>query len=140
MVSLHCSTLPPFNKISYSSPPANLTTRIHIFSAPPVRAHPSPSLPPSGHGPPPPWQPARDNRHHHNQRFLRPGALARLRDRRIVARSLRSSACLLLPRSVPAPTPGSEEQGGSGQGRVFLAAVVAGHGGVLGYARAVAGS
>ncbi|TKW37855.1 hypothetical protein SEVIR_1G076250v4 [Setaria viridis] len=37
----------------------------------------------------------------HHQRFLRPGALARLRDSRIVARSLRSSACLLLPRSAP---------------------------------------
>jgi hypothetical protein len=54
----------------------------------------------------------RDNRHHHNQRFLRPGALARLRDSRIVARSLRSSACLLLPRPVPAPPPVSAEQGG----------------------------
>jgi len=39
----------------------------------------------------------------HHQ-FLRPGALARLRDSRIVARSLRSSACLLLPRSAP-PSP-----------------------------------
>ncbi|RLN07811.1 uncharacterized protein C2845_PM11G15220 [Panicum miliaceum] len=38
----------------------------------------------------------------HHQ-FLRPGALARLRDSRIVARSLRSSACLLLPRSAPPP-------------------------------------
>nr|CAB3445692.1 unnamed protein product [Digitaria exilis] len=38
---------------------------------------------------------------HH--RFLRPGALARLRDSRIVARSVRSSACLLLQRSSPAP-------------------------------------
>ncbi|CAN6247090.1 unnamed protein product [Urochloa humidicola] len=38
---------------------------------------------------------------HHHHRFLRPGALARLRDSRIVARSLRSSACLLLPRSAP---------------------------------------
>ncbi|AQK60467.1 uncharacterized protein [Zea mays] len=38
------------------------------------------------------------------QRFLRPGALARLRDSRIVARSVRSSACLLLPRSAP-PSP-----------------------------------
>ncbi|TVU00161.1 hypothetical protein EJB05_54419, partial [Eragrostis curvula] len=52
--------------------------------------------------------------HHH--RFLRPGALARLRDSRIVARSLRSSACLLLPRSVPAspapPPVSAAEQGG----------------------------
>ncbi|OEL30796.1 hypothetical protein BAE44_0008186 [Dichanthelium oligosanthes] len=40
---------------------------------------------------------------HH--RFLRPGALARLRDSRIVARSLRSSACLLLPRSAPPSSP-----------------------------------
>ncbi|PUZ74197.1 hypothetical protein GQ55_1G046200 [Panicum hallii var. hallii] len=39
----------------------------------------------------------------HHQ-FLRPGALARLRDSRIVARSLWSSACLLLPRSAP-PSP-----------------------------------
>uniref|UniRef100_A0A0A9BXE5 Uncharacterized protein n=1 Tax=Arundo donax TaxID=35708 RepID=A0A0A9BXE5_ARUDO len=43
-------------------------------------------------------------RHHH--RFLRPGAPARLRDSKIVARPLRSSACLLLPRSaLPAPAP-----------------------------------
>ena len=43
----------------------------------------------------------------HHQ-FLRPGALARLRDSRIVARSLRSSACLLLPRSaLPSPAPPS---------------------------------
>ncbi|PAN04172.1 hypothetical protein PAHAL_1G047000 [Panicum hallii] len=39
----------------------------------------------------------------HHQ-FLRPGALARLRDSRIVARSLWSSACLLLPRPAP-PSP-----------------------------------
>ncbi|KAL6629880.1 hypothetical protein ACP70R_029645 [Stipagrostis hirtigluma subsp. patula] len=52
-------------------------------------------------------------RSHH--RFLRPGALARLRDSKIVARSLRSSAaCLLLPRSVvpPPPSPPAAEQGG----------------------------
>ncbi|CAL4889790.1 unnamed protein product [Urochloa decumbens] len=36
-----------------------------------------------------------------NHRFLRPGALARLRDSRIVARSLRSSACFLLARPAP---------------------------------------
>ncbi|CAL4971233.1 unnamed protein product [Urochloa decumbens] len=44
--------------------------------------------------------PERNGTSHHH-RFLRPGALARLRDSRIVARSLRSSACLLLPRSAP---------------------------------------
>ncbi|CAD6247985.1 unnamed protein product [Miscanthus lutarioriparius] len=50
--------------------------------------------------------PRASERHHQqqHQRFLRPGALARLRDSRIVARSVRSSACLLLPRSAP-PSP-----------------------------------
>ncbi|CAL5060129.1 unnamed protein product [Urochloa decumbens] len=43
--------------------------------------------------------PERHGSSHH--RFLRPGALARLRDSRIVARSLRSSACLLLARPAP---------------------------------------
>uniref|UniRef100_A0A0A9HAK0 Uncharacterized protein n=1 Tax=Arundo donax TaxID=35708 RepID=A0A0A9HAK0_ARUDO len=43
---------------------------------------------------------------HSHHRFLRAGALARLRDSKIVARSLRSSACLLLPRSaLPLPAP-----------------------------------
>ncbi|KAL5207503.1 hypothetical protein ABZP36_031938 [Zizania latifolia] len=52
-------------------------------------------------------------------RFLRPGALARLRDSRIVARSLRSAAAasrLLptsLPPSPPPPPPAvAEQQGG----------------------------
>ncbi|KAL6888711.1 hypothetical protein ACP4OV_009737 [Aristida adscensionis] len=54
----------------------------------------------------------------HHQRFLRPGALARLRDSRIVARSLRSAAaCLLLPRSVlpapPSPARAAADQGGA---------------------------
>ncbi|PWZ29592.1 hypothetical protein Zm00014a_001590 [Zea mays] len=43
-------------------------------------------------------------RQQQQQRFLRPGALARLRDSRIVARSVRSSSYLLLPRSAP-PSP-----------------------------------
>uniref|UniRef100_A0A0E0CG29 Uncharacterized protein n=1 Tax=Oryza meridionalis TaxID=40149 RepID=A0A0E0CG29_9ORYZ len=51
-------------------------------------------------------------------RFLRPGALARLRDSRIVARSLRSAATHLLPTSLPpAPTLPpqvvAEQQGGA---------------------------
>ncbi|KAJ1278008.1 hypothetical protein BS78_04G047300 [Paspalum vaginatum] len=73
----------------------------------------------------------RASEHHHHHRFLRPGALARLRDSRIVARSLRSSACLLLPRSAPPlpapPVPAAAEQaaaprflGTSGSGRYPL--------------------
>uniref|UniRef100_A0A0E0JVX1 Uncharacterized protein n=1 Tax=Oryza punctata TaxID=4537 RepID=A0A0E0JVX1_ORYPU len=53
-------------------------------------------------------------------RFLRPGALARLRDSRIVARSLRSAAAAaatrLLPTSLPPPPPTSlvaEQHGGA---------------------------
>ncbi|OQU84426.1 uncharacterized protein LOC110435014 [Sorghum bicolor] len=51
--------------------------------------------------------PRASERHHHyqHQRFLRPGALARLRDSRIVARSVRSSACLLLPPRSASPSP-----------------------------------
>ncbi|KQJ93482.1 uncharacterized protein LOC104583436 [Brachypodium distachyon] len=52
-------------------------------------------------------------------RFLRPGALARLRDSRIVARSLRSAAAaarLPLPSSAPpspaAPAAAEQRQGG----------------------------
>ncbi|XP_048546080.1 uncharacterized protein LOC125525097 [Triticum urartu] len=42
--------------------------------------------------------------HEHHGRFLRPGALARLRDSKIVARSLRSAASArLLPPSSPSP-------------------------------------
>uniref|UniRef100_A0A0D9VCJ2 Uncharacterized protein n=1 Tax=Leersia perrieri TaxID=77586 RepID=A0A0D9VCJ2_9ORYZ len=45
-------------------------------------------------------------------RFLRPGALARLRDSRIVARSLRSAAAAtrLLPTSLPPPPEAAAEQ------------------------------
>ncbi|KAF0935843.1 hypothetical protein E2562_036365 [Oryza meyeriana var. granulata] len=53
-------------------------------------------------------------------RFLRPGALARLRDSRIVARSLRSAAAAatrLLPTSLPPALPSpplvSEQQSGT---------------------------
>ncbi|KAG8058176.1 hypothetical protein GUJ93_ZPchr0002g24638 [Zizania palustris] len=51
-------------------------------------------------------------------RFLRPGALARLRDSRIVARSLRSAAAAasrLLPTSLPPSPPPTvaEHQGGA---------------------------
>ncbi|KAG8069824.1 hypothetical protein GUJ93_ZPchr0006g41924 [Zizania palustris] len=50
-------------------------------------------------------------------RFLRPGALARLRDSRIVARSLRSAAAAsrLLPASLPPvpPLPVAEQQSGA---------------------------
>ncbi|GJM90282.1 hypothetical protein PR202_ga06546 [Eleusine coracana subsp. coracana] len=60
--------------------------------------------------------PRKAERDHQQQRFLRPGALARFRDSRIVARSIRSSVCLLLPRSVPAvpapPPVSAAEQGG----------------------------
>ncbi|XP_044961001.1 uncharacterized protein LOC123412120 [Hordeum vulgare subsp. vulgare] len=46
--------------------------------------------------------------HEHHGRFLRPGALARLRDSKIVARSLRSAASArLLPPSSPSPAPPS---------------------------------
>jgi hypothetical protein len=120
MVSLHCSALPPFIK-SRTRPPPISPLRIQICFAllcSAVRTLPLPHLL---------LRPVMDRRlrgspraaerDHHHQRFLRPGALARLRDSRIVARSLRSSACLLLPRSLPAPpTPppvsAAAEQGG----------------------------
>ncbi|KAE8775451.1 hypothetical protein D1007_52008 [Hordeum vulgare] len=44
-------------------------------------------------------------------RFLRPGALARLRDSRIVARSLRSAAARLpIPSAPPSPAPEQQRQ------------------------------
>ncbi|KAF7103779.1 hypothetical protein CFC21_104728 [Triticum aestivum] len=49
-------------------------------------------------------QPSARCDHEHHNRFLRPGALARLRDSKIVARSLRSAASArLLSPSSPAP-------------------------------------
>uniref|UniRef100_A0ACD6ACP4 Uncharacterized protein n=1 Tax=Avena sativa TaxID=4498 RepID=A0ACD6ACP4_AVESA len=51
----------------------------------------------------PPSSASRADCDHH--RFLRPGALARLRDSKIVARSLRSAARLLPPSSPPPRSP-----------------------------------
>uniref|UniRef100_A0ACD5V6Q4 Uncharacterized protein n=1 Tax=Avena sativa TaxID=4498 RepID=A0ACD5V6Q4_AVESA len=53
---------------------------------------------------------AEEERPHHG-RFLRPGALARLRDSRIVARSLRSAAARLpLPSAPPSPAPADQQR------------------------------
>uniref|UniRef100_A0A0D9XLE3 Uncharacterized protein n=1 Tax=Leersia perrieri TaxID=77586 RepID=A0A0D9XLE3_9ORYZ len=38
-------------------------------------------------------------------RFLRPGALARLRDSKVIAHSLRSAAAVAVPSSPPPPPP-----------------------------------
>jgi hypothetical protein len=130
-----------------------------------VRAHPSPSLPPSGHGPPPPWQPARGRARQPPppQPTVPPPRGARaapgLQDRRPLtpvvgvppAASARPRAAAgqrgagwraALPggRRLGTGTVPAAEKGGRCQGRVFLASVVAGPGGVLGCASAVAGS
>jgi hypothetical protein len=114
-VSLHCSTPPALNKSPTRRPPpispresTSSPLRQCALIRPPRFLRQAMDRRLRGS----PRAAGRDNRHHHNQRFLRPGALARLRDSRIVARSLRSSACLLLPRPVPAPPPVSAEQGG----------------------------
>ncbi|XP_047078678.1 uncharacterized protein LOC124689140 [Lolium rigidum] len=57
--------------------------------------------------------PRREEERPSHGRFLRPGALARLRDSRIVARSLRSSAAaarLSLPSAPPSPAPAEPQQ------------------------------
>uniref|UniRef100_A0ACD5YMX3 Uncharacterized protein n=1 Tax=Avena sativa TaxID=4498 RepID=A0ACD5YMX3_AVESA len=55
--------------------------------------------------------PRREEERPHHGRFLRPGALARLRDSRIVARSLRSAAARLpLPSAPPSPAPAAADQ------------------------------
>ncbi|KAF0902291.1 hypothetical protein E2562_015515 [Oryza meyeriana var. granulata] len=78
----------------------------------------------------PPQQAHADERLHH--RFLRPGALARLRDSKVIARSLRSAAAMavpssparLLPPSSPPPSAQPASAAGDGGGVPhFLGAV-----------------
>ncbi|KAL5200384.1 hypothetical protein ABZP36_021587 [Zizania latifolia] len=71
--------------------------------------------------------PPSGDQHHH--RFLRPGALARLRDSKVMARSLRSAAAAmavparLLPPSSPPPSTRAAAAGDGGGVPHFLGAV-----------------
>ncbi|XP_040380667.1 uncharacterized protein LOC121054647 [Oryza brachyantha] len=82
---------------------------------------------PSARRPSQPMAHGDERLHGHHRSFLRPGALARLRDSKVIARSVRSAAAMavparLLPPSSPPPSAAAAGGGGGGVPH-FLGAV-----------------